>query len=77
VDARLQKIQITPVKLDDEGNVKTLEAAVIALEIPIDSVSQKKAVIEVLGMLSEEWLKVTIATKQLRLDFEQQAELPA
>ena len=77
MDARLQKIQITPVKLDDEGNVKTLEAAVIALEIPIDSVSQKKAVIEVLGMLSEEWLKVTIATKQLRLDFEQQAELPA
>lgn len=71
MDAKLLKIQITPVKLDAEGNVKMPETAVIALEMPMDSASQKEAIIELMGMLSEEWLKVEITTKQLRLDFEQ------
>ena len=68
MDAKLQKIQITPVKLDSEGNVARPQAAVIALEVPIDSTSQKEEIIGLLDVLTNEWLKVTITEKQLRLD---------
>lgn len=73
MDAKLQKIQITPVKLDSEGDIKTREAAVIALEVPIDSISQKEAIVSLLDVLSEEWVQVIITTKQLRLEMEQAA----
>lgn len=71
MDVKLQKIQITPVKLDAEGNAKTPEAAVIALEVPIDTKGQKDAIIALMGIaLGHEWVTVTITEKQLQLDLE-------
>ncbi len=70
MDAKLQKIQITPVKLDSEGDVKTPETAVIALEVPINTKSQKDAIIALMGSaLGNEWVQVEITPKQLRFDF--------
>jgi hypothetical protein len=65
MDARLQKIQITPVKLSDDGDIKKPETAVITLEVPIDSVSQREAIVELLEVLSKEWVKAEITAQQI------------
>ncbi len=67
MDARLQKIQITPVKLNSEGDVQKPETAVITLEVPLDSISQREEIIDLLDVLSKEWVKVNIAVQQIPL----------
>lgn len=68
MDARLKKIQVTPVKRDSEGDVTTPETAVITFEMPIDSASQKNEIIKLLDVLTSEWVNVTVTDKQLRLE---------
>ena len=65
MDARLQKIQITPVKLNTEGDIQKPETAVITLEVPIDSISQREAIVELLEVLGKEWVKLEITAQQI------------
>ena len=60
MDARLKKIQITPMKFDKEGDPQREEFATIALEVPMDSTGQRAAIIELCELLDQEWVVVNI-----------------
>lgn len=60
MDARLQKIQITPVKFDKEGAITKEEFATLTVEIPMDSDSQREAVIELLSLLNRDFIYVDV-----------------
>jgi hypothetical protein len=45
MDAKLKKIQITPMKFDKEGEIQKEEFATLTIEVPMDSTSQRAAVI--------------------------------
>ena len=64
MDARLKKIQITPVKFDKEGDIKDPEFATLTLEVPMDSTGQRAAIIELCELLDQEWVKLAIEGKQ-------------
>ena len=63
MDARLKKIQITPVKFDKEGDIKAGEFATVTLEVPMDSTGQRTAVIELCELLDREWITLKIGGK--------------
>ena len=63
MDAKLKKIQITPVKFDKEGDIKAGEFATVTLEVPMDSTGQRAAVIELCELLDQEWIKLEIRGK--------------
>ena len=42
MDAKIKKIQITPMKFDKEGDVQKEEFATLTFEVPIDSIAQKE-----------------------------------
>ena len=63
MDAKLKKIQITPVKFDKEGDIKAGEFATVSLDIPMDSTGQRAAVIELCALLDQEWVAVDIGGK--------------
>ena len=60
MDARLKKIQITPVKFDKEGDIKDPEFATLTLEVPMDSTGQRAAIIELCELLDQEWVVAKI-----------------
>ena len=64
MDAQLKKIQITPMKYDKDGDVQKEEFATITIEVPMDSVTQKEGIIDILSLLSHEWVKLNIEGKQ-------------
>lgn len=64
MDARLKKIQITPVKFDKEGDIKAGEFATLTLEVPMDSTGQRAGVIELCEFLDQEWVRLAIEGKQ-------------
>ena len=63
MDAKLKKIQITPVKFDKEGDIKTGEFATVTLEVPMDSTGQRAAIIELCELLDQEWITLEIGGK--------------
>ena len=63
MDAKLKKIQITPVKFDKEGDISAAEFATLTLEIPMDATGQRAGVIELCELLDQEWIKVEIGGK--------------
>ena len=63
MDAKLKKIQITPVKFDKEGDIKDPEFATVTLEVPMDSTGQRAGVIELCELLDQEWVKLEIGGK--------------
>ena len=63
MDAKLKKIQITPVKFDKEGDIKAGEFATVTLEMPMDSTGQRAGVIALCELLDQEWVKVDIGGK--------------
>ena len=63
MDAKLKKIQITPVKFDKEGDPQREEFATVTLEVPMDSTGQRTAIIELCELLDQEWVKVEIGGK--------------
>ena len=63
MDAKLKKIQITPVKFDKEGDIKAAEFATVMLEVPMDSTGQRAGVIELCELLDQEWVKLDIGGK--------------
>jgi len=68
MNAVFQKITISPVKLDAEGDIKKLEGARIVLDIPLDSATQKAEVLNILDLLSDEQIILSITARQLKLD---------
>lgn len=67
MDAKLKKIQIDPVKLNADGEIQRSEMATITLEVPLDTISQKEEIVDLLDVLSKEWVKVSITSQQIPL----------
>ena len=63
MDARLKKIQITPMKFDKEGEIQKEEFATLTIEVPMDSTSQRAAVINLCELLDQEWIVVNVEGK--------------
>ena len=63
MDAKLKKIQITPVKFDKEGEIQREEFATLTLEVPMDSTGQRTAIIELCELLDQEWVVAEIKGK--------------
>lgn len=63
MDAKLKKIQITPMKFDKEGEPQKEEFATLVLEVPMDSTGQRAAIIELCELLDQEWVKLDIGGK--------------
>jgi len=67
MDAKLKKISIDPVKLNADGEIQKSEMATITLEVPLDTISQKDEIVDLLDVLSKEWVKVSITSQQVTL----------
>ena len=63
MDAKLKKIQITPMKFDKEGEIQKEEFATLTIEVPMDSTSQRAAVINLCELLDQEWIVVSVEGK--------------
>ena len=63
MDAKLKKIQITPMKFDKEGEIQKEEFATLTIEVPMDSTSQRAAIINLCELLDQEWIVVNIEGK--------------
>ena len=63
MDAKLKKIQITPMKFDKEGDPQREEFATIVLEVPMDSTGQRTGVIELCELLDQEWVTLEVGGK--------------
>lgn len=72
MDAKLKKIQITPMKFNKEGDVQKEEFGTLTFEVPLDGLSQKAEVMELFDMLSHEWVKLRVEGKPTSLGEESQ-----
>ena len=63
MDAKLKKIQITPMKFDKDGDVSKEEFATLTIEVPMDSAIQREAVVSMLQLLSREWVVLSVEGK--------------
>jgi hypothetical protein len=63
MDAKLKKIQITPMKFDKDGDVQKEEFATLTIEIPMDSAGQREAIVAMLQLLSQEWVILHVEGK--------------
>ncbi len=60
MDAKLKKIQITPVKFNKEGDVQKEEFATLTFEVPLDSLTQRQEVMSLFETLSREWVRIEV-----------------
>ena len=60
MDAKLKKIQITPVKFNKDGDVQKEEFATLTFEVPLDSLTQRQEVMALFDLLSREWVKIEV-----------------
>ena len=67
MDAKLKKISITPAKFDDEGEIKSEEFATLTLDVPMDSVGQRNAIMELMGLLDQEWVTAEVQARLQRM----------
>ncbi len=63
MDAKLKKIQITPMKFSNDGDVQKEEFATLTIEVPMDSAGQRDAIVSVLQLLSREWVVLNVEGK--------------
>lgn len=63
MDAKLKKIQITPMKFDKDGEVQREEFATLTIEVPMDSVTQRAAIMNLCELLGQEWIVVAVEGK--------------
>ena len=63
MDAKLKKIQITPMKFDKEGAMQREEFATLTLEVPMDSTAQRAAIINLCELLDQEWVVLNVEGK--------------
>ena len=67
MDAQLKKITVTPAKFDDDGDIKSTEFATLTLDIPLDATAQREAIVELMTLLDNEWVKADIQSLQQRM----------
>ena len=67
MDAQLKKIAITPAKFDEDGDIKSVEFATLTLDVPLDSKTQREAIVELMTLLDNEWVKVEVQSLQQRM----------
>ena len=60
MDAKLKKIQITPVKFNKDGDVQKEEFATLTFEVPLDSLTQRQEVMVLFDLLSREWMRIEV-----------------
>ena len=60
MDAKLKKIQITPVKFNKDGDVQKEEFATLTFEVPLDSLTQRQEIMTLFESLSREWMRVEV-----------------
>ena len=63
MDAKLRKIQITPMKFDKDGEIQKEEFATLTIEVPMDSTAQRTAIIELCQLLDQEYVIVNVEGK--------------
>ena len=68
MDAKLKKIQITPVKFNKEGDVQKEEFATLTFEVPLDSLTQRQEVMSLFETLSREWVRVEVEGELIPTD---------
>ena len=67
MDARIKKINITPARFDNEGEISNPEVADITLQVPLDSKAQRAALLELMEILDTEWVEVDIMNRQQKM----------
>ena len=67
MDAQLKKITITPAKFDENGDIKSSEFATLTLDVPLNSTTQREAIVELMTLLDNEWVKTEIQDLQQRM----------
>ena len=72
MDAQIKKIAMTPAKFDEHGDPKSQEFATLTLDVPMDSVAQRQAIIELMTLLDKEWVEVDIETSEHKTEPAQQ-----
>lgn len=65
MDAKLKKIQITPMKFDKQGDVDREEFATLTIEVPMDSAGQRAAIMSLCELLDQEWIVVEVEGKTI------------
>ena len=68
MDAKLKKIQITPVKFNKDGDVQKEEFATLTFEVPLDSLTQRQAVMALFETLSREWVRIEVEGESILAD---------
>ena len=68
MDAKLKKIQITPVKFNKEGDVQKEEFATLTFDVPLDSLTQRQEVMTLFEMLSREWVRIKVEGESILAD---------
>ena len=63
MDAKLKKIQITPIKFDKQGEIQREEFATLTIEVPMDSTGQRAAIMRLCDLLDQEWIAVEVEGK--------------
>ena len=64
MDAKLKKIQITPMKFDNQGEIQKEEFATLTLEVPMDSSAQRAAILALCELLDQEWVRLNVEGKE-------------
>ena len=67
MDAQLKKITVTPAKFDENGDIKSSEFATLTLDVPLDSASQREAIVALMALLDNEWVETDIQSLQQRM----------
>ena len=68
MDAKLKKIQITPVKFNKDGDVQKEEFATLTFEVPLDSLTQRQEVMSLFETLSREWVRIEVEGESIIAD---------
>ena len=68
MDAKLKKIQITPVKFNKDGDVQKEEFATLTFEVPLDSLTQRQEVMTLFELLSREWMRIEVEGESIPTD---------
>ena len=68
MDAKLKKIQITPVKFNKDGDVQKEEFATLTFEVPLDSLTQREEVMSLFETLSREWVRIEVEGESIPAD---------
>lgn len=65
MDAKIKKIQITPVKFNKDGDVQKEEFATLTFEVPLDSLTQRQEVMRLFETLSREWVRIEVEEESI------------